>query len=370
MRLTNLHRGLIWSTFLLLFVAVLSYLQQVLVPFAAAAIIAYLLSPIVARLERNKLPRWAATALILLLFFALLTGLVMLILPLVSVQISNLLAKLPEYSAMAHERAAAILLQLKPILPIKDLSNIPDMVKEQADTILKATGTIAGVIVSSSLKALNIISLMFLTPVLAFYLLRDWDRIERHVDSWWPRPYYQTIKQLLAQMDSAVAGFLRGQLLVSLSLGTFYAVCLSIVGLDFGFLIGLLSGALTFIPFVGSITGGLISIGVAFAQYDDWQSIAIIAVIYGVGQFLEGNVLSPKLVGSRVNLHPVWMIFALFAAGSLYGFLGVLLAVPVAAMIGVLLRFAMQQYKRSTLYTPTDTPKFLTVDHASDPTDA
>jgi len=197
------------------------------------------------------------------------------------------------------------------------------------------------------------------TPIVAFYLLVDWDDMIVTVDNWVPREHLETVRALGRDINAAMAGFIRGQGTVCLLLGFFYAVGLSLAGLKFGLAIGILAGALTFIPYAGALIGGVLAIGVALFQFwpDVW-SITLIAIIFGLGQFLEGNFLSPKLVGKSVGLHPVWLMFALFAFGYAFGFVGLLLAVPLAAAAGVLVRFGLGQYLSSRLYLgPGDEPE-------------
>ena len=190
------------------------------------------------------------------------------------------------------------------------------------------------------------------TPVVAFYLIFDWHRMIRSVDEWVPLHQQETVRELARECDAAIAGFVRGQTTVCVVLGVYYAVALTVSGLNFGLLIGLVSGIITFVPYVGSMTGLILGLGVAVAQFwPHWSSILIVLGIFLVGQFFEGNVLSPKLVGRSVGLHPVWVIFALLAFGYLFGFVGLLVAVPLAATIGVLVRFALQRYRASVLYT-------------------
>jgi predicted PurR-regulated permease PerM len=197
----------------------------------------------------------------------------------------------------------------------------------------------------------NLLSLVIVTPIVAFYLLTDWDRMVARLDSWLPRPHVETLRGLAREMDDAMAGFIRGQAVVCLLLGLFYAIGLSLAGLNFGLLIGLAAGILSFIPYVGSFIGFVLSISVAFVQFwPDWVHIAAVAAIFAAGQFIEGNFLSPKLVGNRVGLHPVWLMFALFAFGYLFGFAGLLMAVPLAAAVGVLTRFALRKYLSSPFY--------------------
>ena len=198
----------------------------------------------------------------------------------------------------------------------------------------------------------SLFSLVVVTPVVAFYLIYDWHRMIRNVDSWIPIQYRDTVRELAREVDAAIAGFVRGQTAVCLILGSFYAVALTLTGLNFGLLIGLISGLITFIPYVGSMTGLVLALGVAVAQF--WPAYGLILIVLGiflVGQFVEGNVLAPKLVGESVGIHPVWLIFALLAFGYLFGFVGLLVAVPLAATIGVLTRFALRHYLQSSLYT-------------------
>jgi len=206
---------------------------------------------------------------------------------------------------------------------------------------------------SGGLALVNLLSLVFITPVVTFYLLRDWDRVLAQVDSWLPLEHKDEIRALAREVDRTLAGFARGQASLCLAMAAYYALLLTLAGLDFGLIVGLASGLVSFIPFVGFLAGFAAAVGIAVAQFSAWESIAIVAGIYLVGQFLEGNVLGPRLVGGRVGLHPVWMIFALFAGGALFGFVGVLIAVPVAAALGVLSRFGLRRYLASPLYTST-----------------
>ncbi len=353
--LPSSRRSIFWLIVFVGTLVVLSYLQEVLVPFVAAMLLAYLLNPLVNSLEKRKLPRWLGTTVVLLIALLGFVGAAFMILPLLQTQLTGLFLKLPEYINTLQTRFEPLYKEFQAHLAkgsFGNLNDLPAIAKEQAGTVVNFAGKFVQTLISGSLKAFSVLSLLILTPVITFYLLRDWPTLTKVLDGWWPRHYYETIKQQLGLMDAAIAGFIRGQVLVSLSLGIFYAITLSVAGLDFGFVIGLASGFISFIPYVGTIVGGLVSIGVAFSQFGmaEWQNVAIIAAIYGAGQFIEGNILSPKLVGSRINLHPVWMIFALFAGGSLFGFLGVLIAVPFAAVTGVLVRFAIQEYKKSSFY--------------------
>jgi predicted PurR-regulated permease PerM len=221
------------------------------------------------------------------------------------------------------------------------------------------TATLLASIWSGGMALVNILSLMVITPIVAFYLLADWDRLVAKVDSWLPRDHAAAIRAIFSDINAAMAGFIRGQGTVCLLLGLFYALALTVAGLKFGLVIGIGAGLLSFIPYVGALVGGVMAIGVGLVQFwPDFASIAIIIGIFAVGQFIEGNFLSPKLVGSSIGLHPVWLMFALFAFGYVFGFVGLLLAVPLAAAAGVLVRFALNQYLASKLYrgVPRDKP--------------
>jgi predicted PurR-regulated permease PerM len=201
------------------------------------------------------------------------------------------------------------------------------------------------------MSLISVVVFIVVVPVVAFYMLLDWDHMVERVDSWLPRDHAPTVRMLANEIDRVLAGFVRGQVSVCVILGTFYSIALMLAGLQFGLVVGAIAGAITFIPYVGSLVGGILAIGLAMFQFwGDWWSIGVVAAIFAFGQFFEGNILSPKLVGGSVGLHPVWLLFALSAFGSVFGFVGMLVAVPVTAIIGVLARFAIGQYRESVLY--------------------
>jgi predicted PurR-regulated permease PerM len=230
--------------------------------------------------------------------------------------------------------------------------------KSMSDLVSQGIGWITSFLKSlwSGGRALvSLFSLIVVAPVVGFYFVYDWHRMVARVDGWIPLRQRNTVRQLAREVDAAISGFIRGQTAVCLLLGSFYAIALTLAGLNFGLLLGLVSGVITFIPYVGSTTGLVLSLGVAVAQFwPEWTSIATVLGIFIVGQFIEGNILSPKLVGHSVGLHPVWLIFALLAFGYLFGFVGLLVAVPLAATIGVLARFGLKRYLQSSLYTGVD----------------
>jgi predicted PurR-regulated permease PerM len=232
----------------------------------------------------------------------------------------------------------------------RSIEGIGELIRERG-------AALANQVVSSLLGIVNALLFIVVVPVVAFYMLLDWDRMVASLDELLPREHAPTIRRLASEIDGTLASFVRGQLTVCLILGTFYAVSLMVVGLQFGLVVGAIAGLITFIPYVGAIVGGALAIGLALFQFwGEWAWIAVVGGIFVAGQFLEGNILTPKLVGGSVGLHPVWLLFALAAFGSIYGFVGMLVAVPVAAALGVITRFLVREYKASRLYTGEPAP--------------
>lgn len=339
-----------WLIGLGLFVLVLWLLADMLLPFVVGLAIAYLLDPTVDRLERLGLPRWLATGVVLLGFLLVLVVMILLLVPLVQGQTTHLLQVLPNYVAVVKERALPALDRLVHRLPPGDVERLRAAAGNYAGDVAGWIAKVISGILSRGLALFDVLSVMFITPVVAFYLLRDWDLMVHKVDGWLPRHHADVVREQVKAVNVTLSGFVRGQATVCLALGALYAAGLTVAGLDFGLVIGLLSGVLSFIPYVGSLFGFVVSVGLALLQFDDLWRVAIVIGIFLFGQAMEGNVLTPKLVGDKVGLHAVWVMFALLAGGSLFGFLGVLLAVPVAAVIGVLTRFALRQYLNSRYY--------------------
>jgi predicted PurR-regulated permease PerM len=341
-----------WLAALVIVTLALYVLREVLLPFVAGMALAYVLDPVADRLERLGLGRLGATILILALFVLAFVLALVLLIPLAAHQMAAFVANLPAYV----ERIQALIAeQGGPLIDkLGGSGALADMQKSIGDLVRQGAAWIAGFLRglwSGGQAIISVFALLVVTPVVAFYLLVDWDHMVAAVDGWLPRRHRDTIRMLAREIDRAIAGFIRGQAAVCLILGTFYAVGLSLIELNFGALIGMSAGLLSFIPYVGSLTGLVLSVGVAVVQFwPDWTWIAATLGIFIAGQFLEGNILSPKLVGASVGLHPVWLMFALFAFGTLFGFVGLLLAVPLAAIVGVLGRFALRQYLASALY--------------------
>lgn len=341
-----------WIAALVLSALALYLLRDILLPFVAGLALAYMLDPLADRFERLGLGRLGATVLILFLFLLVFVLALILVLPLIAHQLVAFAGNLPQYVGRLQ---ALIAEQGGPLLErVAGRDALADIQRSVGDWMGQGAAWAAGFLRSlwSGGRALiGVFALLVVTPVVAFYLLVDWDRMIASVDSWLPRRHRETIRALGREIDRAIAGFIRGQAAVCMILGTFYAVGLSLVGLNFGALIGMTAGLLSFIPYIGSLTGLVLSLGIALVQFwPDWTMVLLTLGVFVVGQFLEGNILSPKLVGGAVGLHPVWLMFALFAFGSLFGFVGLLLAVPLAAAVGVLTRFALRRYLASPLY--------------------
>lgn len=348
-----------WVIAFLILILVLWLLSPILLPFIAGLVLAYFLDPVADALERLGLPRLVATAAILLLSILLLVFIGLLIVPILGDQIVKFAGDLPSLMQSLLARFNDVAPQWIKDAIAKSGTDIQGSISDIAGKAAGWTATLLASIWSGGMALVNVLSLMVVTPIVAFYLLADWDHLVAKVDGWLPRDHAASIRSIFTDIDSALAGFIRGQGTVCLLLGMYYALALTIAGLKFGLVIGLAAGLMSFIPFVGVLVGGLVAIGVGLVQFwPDFTSILIVVGIFAVGQFIEGNFLSPKLVGSSIGLHPVWLMFALFAFGYVFGFVGLLLAVPMAAAAGVLVRFALNQYLASKLYRgiPSEMP--------------
>jgi predicted PurR-regulated permease PerM len=340
-----------WLAALAVFILLLWLLSEILLPFIAGLAIAYLLTPLTDRLERLGVNRLIAALLMITVVLLALVYVILLVAPLLGGQLTSFIESVPGYVAKLQSllsdpsRPWAQKLLGAGLSPDKSIGDLVSQGVGWLSTFLQSLW-------SGGRALISVFSLVVVTPVVAFYLLYDWHKMIRTVDNAVPLQQRATVRRLARESDAAIAGFVRGQSAVCLILGTFYAVALSLSGLNFGVLIGLISGLITFVPYVGSLTGLVLALGVAVAQFwPAYGSILVVLGIFLVGQFLEANVLSPKLVGESVGLHPVWLMFALLAFGYLFGFVGLLVAVPMAATIGVLTRFALSRYRESTLYT-------------------
>ena len=359
----NLERQILfWGLGLASLLLIIYLLGSTITPFAAGIVLGYLLDPVVLKLQRFGFNRLGASLLILTVFVVFVVLFFILVVPVLGNQFIALAQHLPGYAvrlqAFAIERGNALIAKyggrwLQAFGLSEQLStaqiqkSVADFVTQSAQWLLDAFTRL----VSGGAALFNFLSLLIITPVVAFYILVDWDRMIAKLDSWLPLDHRETLRKIAREINHALAGFIRGQSIVCLFLAVWYSVGLTLIGLDYGFLIGVIGGVLSFVPYVGSLTALVLSLSVALFQ--DWPSLKLFLLalaVVGTGQFLEGNVLSPQLVGESIGLHPVWLMFALLAFGQLFGFLGLLIAVPTAAAIGVVARHLIAVYLTSPFY--------------------
>ena len=357
-----------WLTGFAVFLLALYVLRSMLLPFVVGCALAYLLDPLADRLERAGLSRVLATATIAVAAFMVVVVAFLMVVPALAGQLAEFIGFVPQLGrnlqAFINETIIPWVTEHAPGL----VRFIPEISWDGVVQAISSIGTLASVgtiataaggqvggavntITATAMGAFNVLLLLIVIPVVMIYMLADWDRVIKRVDDLLPRDHAETIRTLAREIEQVLSGFVRGQLMVCAILAAFYSVTLSIVGLQFGFMIGCIAGLLSFIPFVGAVGGGVLAIGIAVFQYfsEPWW-IAIVAGIFFLGQIVESNFITPRLVGSSVRLHPVWLLFGLSAFGTLFGFVGLLIAVPTAAAIGVLLRFAVGKYLESRLY--------------------
>jgi predicted PurR-regulated permease PerM len=335
-----------WGLALAIFAVVMWLLGDVLMPFILGGAIAYFIDPVADRLERAGLSRVAATALITVCAILLFLLTVLLVVPTLISQAGGLIDTMPQLI----ERVQAFLTARFPAL-LDEGSTMRTTLASIGAAIQDRGPAVIETVLGSALSILNIVILLVIVPVVSVYLLLDWDRMIARIDALLPRDHAPTIRKLAGEIDETLASFVRGMGTVCLILGTYYAVALMAVGLQFGLVVGFVAGLVTFIPYLGAMIGGTLAIGLALFQFwGEWASIGLVALIFVIGQVVEGNFLTPKLVGNSVGLHPVWLLLALTVFGALFGFVGMLVAVPVAAAIGVIARFGTRQYLDSRLY--------------------
>ena len=347
--------ALFWLGLLAGFGVILWLLSPILAPFVLGMAMAYLVDPLVGRLERLGLSRATVSGGIILAVFGSSALVLALLVPLLVEQVTSLAARLPDLVARAHQALVPLASELMRRVGAPS-SGVPPAPTAE---VLQHTASIAGDLLkrflARGLALVNLLSLLCLTPLVAFYLLRDWPKLIAEVDGWLPRQHAPRIRQELRKIDAVLAGFARGSAIVCAVLAAYYALALTAVGLEFGLIIGLTAGAVSFVPYLGVIFCLVSSIGVALYQFWPlWGRIALVAGVCVSGQLLQDNLLAPRLIGHQVGLHPLWVTFGVLAGGRLFGFVGVLLAVPVCSVIGVLLRSAMEAYRQSPLYAGND----------------
>ncbi|QUJ77073.1 AI-2E family transporter [Sulfitobacter albidus] len=339
-----------WGVAAIVIVVALYFMGDVLLPFVLGGAIAYFLDPVADRLESMGASRAVATALITIVALLVFVIMALLVIPTLVSQSLNLIEIAPDL----FRRLTAFLTERFPSL-LEEGSTLQNSLRSLGTAVQERGGELLETALSSARGIINVIMLFVIVPVVAVYMLLDWDRMVAQLDALLPRDHAPTIRKLARDIDKTLASFIRGMGTVCLVLGTYYAIALMLVGLQFGLVVGFIAGLVTFIPYLGALIGGALAIGLALFQFwGDWISIGLVGGIFVIGQVIEGNVLTPKLVGNSVGLHPVWLILALSVFGTLFGFVGMLVAVPVAASLGVVARFGVDQYRDSLLYRGTE----------------
>lgn len=349
--MNNKKQFWLWGSLITLVGLSLYFLQGILMPFFTGFLVAYAMNPAVKRLQSWGIPREIGTLFMIISFLLSLALLFFIAVPFIQAELISLAYHIPQYGKHLITTLQPIFEKLLMFLqpeatahPLRDLAST-----HVGDVILWGIRLIEGILTNGVALA-NLFSLIIVTPLVAFYCLRDWEKIMLTVEKWFPRPYASTLKKLFSEINSTIGGFVRGQILVCLVIGLYYCIALTWADLDFSLIVGLVIGILAFVPYLGAFLGFTLSIGIALSQFSDWFSIGTIGLIFLIGQTFEAYILVPYLIGDRIGLHPVWIIFALLAGGVLYGFVGLLIALPVAATMGVLLRHALEIYLKSPYY--------------------
>jgi predicted PurR-regulated permease PerM len=348
--MTDQQRAWSWGIGLAVFIGLFYLLRGVMLPFVAGMAVAYFLDPACDWLERRGASRTLATVIITAIFFLLVALTLVLLVPLAYGQLVDLMQKFPGYLSALREKLVPLIAGLEPLIGEEGIAQLRGALAEHGGDAIRWLGQMMGGLLTRIETFVNLFSLLVITPIVSFYLLRDWDHIVAKIDSWLPRAHAETIREQFRKIDETLAGFVRGQVTVCLLLDLFYGVGLTLVGVESGFIVGFGTGLVSFVPYFGMLIGFAVGIVIAIVQFGDPVSVGMVAAVFLVGQFIEGNFVTPNLVVERIGLHPVWVIFALLAGGALFGFVGVLIAVPTAAVIGVLLRFSIDEYLESPLY--------------------
>lgn len=341
---------LFWIITIIILCTLAFVLKGILLPFILSFVLAYVLNPLVLKLQKHHFNRTWATGVIIVGLLLILLLSVLILIPVLQAQIISFAVKVPTLANALWIKVQPLFDMIKEHISETQLDYLKETISAQTADLMNDMSTTLMKLFTGWSALFNIISFIVITPVVTFYLLDDWNILVEKVKSLYPRKKADFINQKANEVDEALSAFIRGQAVVCLFLALFYGFGLTAVNLDFGFSIGFIAGIFSFIPYVGSLTGFTLSLLLAFTQSADWALFAGILMVFGIGQFLEGYVLTPKLVGDKIGLHPVWVIFALMAFGSLFGFIGVLLAVPVAAVLGVIVRTLIEFYKKSIYY--------------------
>lgn len=348
--MTMRAHAIFWAVGFIALLVLVWVLRGVLLPFVVAAAIAYLLNPPIVRLVAAGVPRFWSALGILVLFFAGLGGVLALVLPFAYREAVQLAQALPGYAEQAQAYLAPYIALLQERFDGGDFTAVQDGIKNNLGTAFRLGADVLGRVVGGTQAVASLAMLFVLTPILAFMMVVDWGRMTQWIDDLIPRAAYDTVRDLLSRIDRRIAGFVRGQLLIAAALGLIYAVGLALLGLKFGVLIGLMIGVLSVVPLLGAAVGFVASVGVAWLQSGDLTYVGMVTGFFLLVQLIETNVVTPRIMGQSVELHPLWILFALMAGGAMFGVVGMFLAVPVAATIGVLGGYGLSRYKSSPYY--------------------
>ena len=324
--------------------------SEILLPFVLAFVLAYMLNPPVERLAHHTPGRGLATVLVEGIFCLSVLAVFLTVIPIVQAQTVEFMRHIPQFSESVWQHVQSLFQSARETTPSNQLNELSEAVSGSVAHVLTAIGAGISRILSGGMALFNLLALILITPVILFYVLRDWPAVQSAVSSLIPKDRQKEITSLWEEINRTLSGFIRGQALVCLSLAFFYGIGLSLTGLDFGILVGILAGLLSFIPYFGFGSGLILSLFLGLMQGLSWGQWMALAIVFGAGQILEGYVLTPRLVGKRVGLSPVWVIFALLSGGVIFGFIGILVAVPTAAVIGVLLRRGLAWYRQTAFY--------------------
>jgi len=346
-----------WCGAIALFLGFVWLFNDILTPFVLGVVIAYLLNPLIKRFSNKGIKRTTGAVLVTVVFYSLLIATIAVIAPIIAKESADLIEKMPEYTDMFFKLIAPYTLWFQENIGDQYIQDAKQYLKSNVSKILSLSGGVANGLAAGGQAVVGMLTILILTPLVSFFMMKEWPAITNWVEDLIPRQHEKMINEIIEQIDVKISGFIRGQLTVAFLLGIIYAIALTIAGLNYGFLIGIAAGVLSIIPLVGSTLGLIVAVGVAWFQSGELSYVGIIAAIFIVGQIVEGNILSPKLLGDSVGLHPLWILFALMAGGALFGILGMLLAVPVAATVGVIASFAIAQYKKTPLYQKNAPPK-------------
>jgi predicted PurR-regulated permease PerM len=356
--MTLRNQVLVWVGFTVVVILLIWLFRPILLPFVIGITLAYVLNPAVNYVQRSGISRGWASLIVLLAVLALFTGVILMMTPLIVTQIGGLVGRLPAYVTQLQDVVQSIDPQLNDWLGHDRAVQVEATLAQFLGSGVEFIGNLTAQVAQSGLTVINTIAVLFLTPVVAFYLLLDWEAMVSGIDDLLPREHRREVRTVLDQIDRAMAGVIRGQGGIMLVLCIYYGSALTLTGLNFGLVIGLITGLLSFVPFLGFITGFVLSMGIATVQFaPDWLFVGIVFIVFVIGQFLEANILYPRFVGQSININPVWLMFALFAFFFLFGIVGLLLAVPLSAITATLIRYAVRRYKGSALYNGERPPR-------------